>query len=132
MNGIVAQRLGALGYSYAPDGTVVFAPGEEQVATGYSTGTVFSSGAGLPASSGGGLTPTEAALVSQGITVGGKVATQAIVGTPTMTYNPLTGQYTATGGATLPSTLGLTTTLTEYLPYLLLAGGLFLVLSMRR
>lgn len=80
-------------------------------------------------SSSGGLTTADASVLSAAITAAGKVGTQAIVGTPTLTYNPLTGQYTATGGATIPSSLGLTTAITSYLPLILLAGGAILLFS---
>lgn len=100
-----------------PGGSTPFSPTESSIiATG-----------NIPAS--GSLSAQNAALLSQAITTAGKVGTQAIIGTPTLTYNPLTGQYEATGGATLPSTLGLTSALTSYLPLILLAGGAILLFS---
>jgi hypothetical protein len=80
--------------------------------------------------SGGSLSPSELNLISSAITTGGALANKALTPTPTVTYNPATGQYTATGGAALPSSLtsGLGS-LTAYLPILLLGGGLLLVVS---
>jgi hypothetical protein len=54
----------------------------------------------------------EAALLAQGISTAGVLGKQAIIGTPTLTYNPATGQYTATGGATLPTGLSLSSLFT--------------------
>jgi hypothetical protein len=121
---IVDQRLGQLDYTaadYAPD---EYSP----VSSPFYSNSPVSAVSAL--SSPGGLTPTEAALISQGITTAGKVGTQAIIGTPTLTYNPATGQYTATGGATLPATTALTSELTSYLPLLLLGGAAILLFSM--
>ena len=62
------------------------------------------------------------------------MGTQAIIGTPTVTYNPVTGTYSATGGATIPtgaieaSSIG--STISAYLPYILIGGALILVVSM--
>ena len=78
----------------------------------------------------GSISPQDAALLSTAITTAGKVGTQAIIGTPTETYNPLTGQYTATGGAVLPASIGLDSTISSYLPLILLGGGLILIISM--
>jgi len=80
-------------------------------------------------SSGSSLTPTEAALISQGITTAGVVGRQAIVGSPTLTYNPATGQYTASGGATLPvgSIAASSALSTLFSPTVLLLGGALLL-----
>jgi hypothetical protein len=78
----------------------------------------------------GSISPQDAALLSTAITAAGKVGTQAIIGTPTLTYNPETGTYTATGGATVPTSLGLTTAITSYLPLILLGGGAILLVSL--
>lgn len=82
----------------------------------------------------GSISPQDALLLSSAITAAGKVGTQAIIGTPTVTYNPITGTYSATGGAAIPtgaieaSSIG--AAFTEYLPYLLIGGALILVISM--
>jgi hypothetical protein len=83
-----------------------------------------------PSGSPGGLTPADASVLSAAITAAGKVGTQAIIGTPTLTYNPLTGQYTATGGATIPTSAALSSEISSYLPLILLAGGAVLIFSM--
>jgi hypothetical protein len=84
-----------------------------------------------PGGSGAGwLTPSEASVISTGITTAGRVATTDIVGGPQLTYNPATGQYTATGGATIPSSSILASSIASYLPLALLAGGAILLFSM--
>jgi hypothetical protein len=97
-----------------------------------STPGFYAPSAPVGSSSSGGISASDAALLSTAITTAGKVGTQAIVGTPTVTYNPLTGTYMATGGAAIPAGLTTSTAITEYLPYLLLFGGIFLVISMGR
>jgi len=85
------------------------------------------------AASGSGFTSAqEAALLAQGISTAGVLGKQAIIGSPTLTYNPATGQYTATGGATLPTSLGLSSTLTSLLsnPLVLLGIVGLVVFSM--
>jgi hypothetical protein len=124
LNGMVDRRFAGLGYSYtaadyAPD---QYSPYLNPSYSAYGTPAI------APSSSG--LSPTDAALISQGIATAGKIGTQAIVGTPTVSFNPATGMYTATGGATLPSASVLGSTLSAYLPYLLLGGGVLLVVSM--
>src|SRR5271157_4715470 len=77
----------------------------------------------LPGSSGGGLTTMEANLLSQAINVGGQIGVRAVSPTPMVTYNAATGQYTATGGAVLPSGVASSTflaSLSSYLPLILL------------
>ena len=133
MNRMIDQRFATLGYGYT---AADYAPDQYSPTTSpfYSDNPVSAISALSPSSYGGsssgGLTPADASVISAAISAAGKVGTQAIIGTPQVTYNPLTGQYTATGGATLPSTLGLTTSLTAYLPYILLGGGLLLVVMM--
>lgn len=82
----------------------------------------------------GSISPQDAALLSSAITAAGKVGTQAIIGTPTVTYNPTTGTYMATGGAAIPSqaiaTSSFFSSLDSYLPLILLFGGVYLVLTM--
>jgi hypothetical protein len=75
----------------------------------------YGSGSLLPAGSSGssGFTAAqEAALLSQGISTAGVLGKQAIIGSPSLTYNPATGQYVATGGATLPTGLSLSSLFT--------------------
>lgn len=148
LRGLGILRLGQFDVSSIPDNTVISDPniydlpgentpiGIEQ--TPLSNPSEFPSISAILAPSGasssssgvpGGLTTADANVISAAITAAGKVGTQAIVGTPTLTYNPLTGQYTATGGATIPSSLGLTTAITSYLPLILLAGGAILLFS---
>src|ERR1700691_1186570 len=83
----------------------------------------------IQASPSGGLTTADASVISAAITAAGKVGKQAIIGTPTLTYNPATGTYVATGGATVPTSAALTSELSEYLPLILLAGGAILLFS---
>jgi hypothetical protein len=91
---------------------------------------------GVPVSGGltpGGLTPAEAAVLTSGINTAGVLGKQALTPVPSVTYNPTTGLYSATGGAALPAGLGLsglTSSLTSFLPWLLLGGGLLLVVSL--
>jgi hypothetical protein len=135
----MGKRFAQLGYSYAyPEDTAA-----DQAL--YNSGTVYmpaSSSAGgpsaLPAGSSlsipgsGAITPSEAALISQGITTAGKIGTQAIIGTPTVTYNAATGQYTATGGATIPAGSIAANSIFQTLlspTVLLLGGGLLVVLA---
>jgi hypothetical protein len=77
----------------------------------------------------GSISAQNAGLLSTAITTAGKVGTQAIIGSPTLTYNPATGQYTATGGATIPSSLSISSAISSYLPIILLGGGLLLLVS---
>jgi hypothetical protein len=107
-----------------PTGTL--APGVTPTAGTNPYPTGYNPNAGTP----GGLTPADAAVLSSAITAAGKVGTQAIIGSPSLTYNPETGTYTATGGAALPSGLGISTAISEYLPLILLAGGAILLFSM--
>ena len=72
----------------------------------------------------------DAALLSTAITTAGKVGTQAIIGTPTVSYNPATGAYTATGGATLPTATALTSELSSYLPLILLGLAAVVIIPM--
>jgi hypothetical protein len=116
---LINRNLGRLGYydggTYYPD-TVPAPP------------SVLPSGGG--SGSGGGFTTAqETSLISSAINAAGKVGTQAIIGAPSLTYNPLTGTYTASGGATIPSSLGLSTALSSYLPLILLAGGALVLVS---
>jgi hypothetical protein len=112
-------------YSDATGGFTPFAP--SAAASLYESPS--SAAYGTPAIPGS-ISPQDAALLSTAITTAGKVGTQAIIGTPTETYNPLTGQYTATGGAVLPASIGLDSTISSYLPLILLGGGLILIISM--
>jgi hypothetical protein len=85
--------------------------------------------------SSGGLTTQDAALISQAITTGGVLASKALTPVPTVTYNPATGFYSATGGATLPSSIAtsqVTSELSAYLPLILLGGGAILLISMMK
>jgi len=100
--------------------------------TGVPFGTTNTSGAGYgtsPSGVPGGLTTADANVISAAINAAGKVGTQAIIGTPSLTYNPLTGTYTATGGAAIPSSLGLSTAISQYLPLILLGGAAILLVS---
>jgi hypothetical protein len=94
------------------------------------------SGGGLSPSGSGAISATNAALLSQAIATAGKVGTQAIIGSPSLTYNPATGTYTASGGAALPTgqiaSAEIGTELTSFLPLLLIGGAVFLVISMAR
>lgn len=122
LRGIVASRLGQI--DYGSGGSFY----DEQ--TGYSF-----PGAGSIASSGGGLTPAETSLISTGIATTGALVNRALTPTPYSSYNALTGQYTAVGGAALPSGLSssaLSSSLTSYLPLILLAGGAVLLVSLMK
>ena len=118
---LIAQRLGQIDYTSGgayDTSTGVFVP--------LNPGT-------SPVSSAGGITPSEAALLSQAINVGGQIGVRAVSPTPMVTYNAATGQYTATGGAVLPSGVASSTflaSLSSYLPLILLGGGALLVVSM--
>jgi hypothetical protein len=83
----------------------------------------------------GSISPQDAMLLSSAITAAGKVGQQAIIGTPQLSYNAATGQYLATGGATIPSSLitgsALSSTLsTLFSPTVLLLGAGLLVVLM--
>jgi len=129
-NRLVDRRFAALGYSYTVDTSdfqytnpITGAP------TGYQPPPVTAYGY----SGGGALSPADAALISQGISTGGLLAAKALTPVPTVSYNAATGQYLATGGATLPGGISsplLQSELSNYLPYILLIGGLVLVVSM--
>ena len=119
LSGMVTARLGQIDY-------------DASVAAG--TYTPYNSPYSLtPVSSGGGLSTTDAQLLSQGIATAGALGVRALTPTPTVTYNPYTGAYSATGGAALPtSSIASSLTSSEissYLPLLLLAGGAFLLIS---
>jgi hypothetical protein len=123
MLGMSIKQHDALGYYYtAADGSTSWIPDAP-----LPTYPSVPSG-----TSPGGISPTDAALLSTAITTAGKVGTQAIIGTPTVTYNPTTGTYQATGGAALPTGLTSSAVFSSYFPYLLLFGGIFLVISMGR
>ena len=138
MNGIVDARLRGLGYytaaDYAPDQySPVNSPFyADNPVSAISSLSIPAAGSSVP----GGISPQDAALLSSAITAAGKVGTQAIIGTPTVTYNPVTGTYSATGGATIPtgaieaSSIG--SALSTYLPYILIGGVLILVVSMAK
>jgi hypothetical protein len=119
------------GYVLNADGSLATDINANPIATpGYTPGSSIGiPGYGAGAASPGGITPTEAALLSNAITTAGKVGTQAIIGTPTLTYNPLTGTYSASGGATIPTSLVTSATISQYLPLILLAGGAVLLFS---
>lgn len=111
---------------YAPSNPSDFSPASSSSNSfGYGTSAVPDS-----------ISPQDAALLSTAITTAGKVGTQAIIGTPQVTYNPVTGTYTATGGAAIPSqaiaTSSLLSSFESYLPLILLAGGIYLVFTMGR
>jgi hypothetical protein len=93
-----------------------------------STGTI--------APSSGGISPSDAAIISSAITAAGRVGTQAIIGSPSVTYNPITGTYTATGGAAIPTQAiagtEIDSTIESFLPLLLLGGAAFLIVSLAR
>jgi hypothetical protein len=97
------------------------------------SGSVLSPGGSFAPS---GLTPLDASLISQGITSGTLLASKALTPTPTVTYNPLTGAYTSTGGAVMPSSitgsLGSLGSLSAYLPYLLIGGVLIAAVSLMK
>lgn len=97
--------------------------------TGLYSGSVLSPGGSYAAS--GGLTPGDLSLISQGISSGTLLAAKALTPTPSVTYNPTTGTYSAVGGAALPSSItsGLGS-LGAYLPYLLIGGVLIAAVSM--
>jgi hypothetical protein len=105
---------------YAPSNPSDFSPSSNNT-YGYGTSAVP-----------GSISPQDAALLSTAITTAGKVGTQAIIGTPTLTYNPETGQYTATGGATIPTSTALFSSIESYLPLILLGVGVYLVFTMGR
>jgi hypothetical protein len=93
----------------------------------------FSAGGGFAPSSG--LTPLDATLISQGITSGALLASKALTPTPSVTYNPITGAYSSVGGAALPSSLSLSSSLgsmSAYLPYLLIGGVLIAAVSLMK
>ena len=81
------------------------------------------------------LSPTDASLISTGITTAGQIAVKALTPVPTVTYNPATGLYTSSGvvGASAAPGLGTlfaSSSLSSYLPLLLLGGGLLVVVMM--
>ena len=138
MNGIIDARFRGLGYytaadyapdTYSPSTSPFYASNPVAAVSSLAPSSIYGTSA-VP----GSISPQEAALLSQAISSAGQVGQQAIIGTPQVTYNPLTGQYTATGGAALPtgaieaSSIG--TAFTEYLPYILIGGALILVVSM--
>lgn len=81
----------------------------------------------------------DTALIDQGIISGAAVLQTALAPVPTVSYNTVTGQYTATG-ANATSAPGLanylgtsTTALTSYLPLLLIGGlGLAAVMMLKK
>jgi hypothetical protein len=125
MLGLMNAHLRGLSDSYVsadwsnPDQPTLITSPVVTVSPGYTGGGI---------SSGGGLTPTEASLISQGISTAGAIGVRAVSPTPTLTYGP-NGTIIATGGATVPTSLIASTTLTEYLPYLIGGGLLFLLVS---
>lgn len=129
--GLMDRRLGQMDYTAAD-----YAPDQYSPVTSpfYANNPVAAVSALSPSGYGssvpsGGISAADAALLSTAITTAGKVGTQAIIGTPTLTYNPATGTYTATGGATVPTSSILTSSIESYLPLILLAGGAFLLIS---
>jgi hypothetical protein len=120
LEGILSARLGQLLYD---DGTSVpsySSPFDTSTPAGQATwGSILAT-----PSSGGGLTTQEAQLISQGITTGGALASKALTPTPTVSYNPATGTYTATGGAALPAGLGLSSSLSSLFSSPLLLLGI--------
>ena len=128
LSNVVSSRLGQLTYdssgnAYDLNGNLIY---------NASTGTVASSW-NLPGStpisstSSGLTTAQEAQLLSQGISTAGILGAKALTPVPTVTYNPYTGAYSATGGAALPtSSIASSLTSSEissYLPLLLLLGA---------
>jgi len=70
-----------------------------------------------------GWTPTqEAQVLTSAINAAGAVGVRAVSPTPTLTYNPATGQYTATGGAVLPAGLSFSSLFSNPLALLAIAG----------
>jgi hypothetical protein len=125
----VRGRLGKLGQDDSTDwGTAAF---PDDTPPAYNAPISMPSVIASPTSNG--LSPSEINLITQGISTAGALGVKALTPTPTVTYNPATGQYSATGGATLPASLtsGLGS-LTAYLPILLLGGGLLVVVSMMK
>jgi hypothetical protein len=140
MDRVLRTRLRGLGYGYDSSGEPfqpVLTPSSggsynDLFGNSFPSNPTALSPTGGGISAGGGLTPSSAALLSQAINTAGVVAKSAVTPTPMVTYNPLTGQYEATGGAALPSGLMTSTALTSYLPLLLLGGGLLLVVVMAK
>jgi hypothetical protein len=140
-NGILDRHLGRLGQDYTqeeaaadwntPDTPLTLNPTTGLPLSPYGSSSIYGTSA-VP----GSISPQEAQILSQAIASAGQVGTQAIIGTPTVSYNAATGQYTATGGATIPGGLVTGTQLTEdftaYLPYILIGGVLILVVSMAK
>jgi hypothetical protein len=128
---LINQRLSRLGYGYT---AADYAPDQY---SSYANPSYSAYGSVPPlvsaSPSAGGLTPAEAQVLTAGIQATGTDVKQAIIGTPTVTYNPVTGAYQATGGASFPAgiaTAGLSTEIESYLPLILLAGGAILLFSM--
>ena len=122
--GLIDRRLRGLGYSY----TTTDDSGNP-ITVNTSTWAITPGGPGSSIPSGG-ISAQDAALLSTAITTAGKVGTQAIIGTPTVSYNPATGAYTATGGATLPTATALTSELSSYLPLILLGLAAVVIIPM--
>ena len=86
------------------------------------------------------LPPNDASILSQAIQTAGQVATTALTPqpvTPSVTYNPTTGFYQSIGGASSSNSSGLggalsSSSLGSYLPWLLIAGGILLVVTLRK
>jgi hypothetical protein len=122
--GALYRRLGQINYAdFTVDGIPISTLPQPIIST--------------PAPGTPGWTPAlQAGLLSQTIATAGNVAARAVSPTPSVTYNPATGQYVATGGATLPAGLALGSTFTSLFsnPLVLLgiAGIAVVVMVSRR
>lgn len=134
------RRLGQLDWgslATAPDDTSSVILPTTPPAPGWQPnwGTSIPGSSTSPGSSTPGWTPAqEAAVITSGINAAGAIGVRAVSPTPSVTYNPATGQYVATGGASLPGGLALGTSLTGLFtnPLVLIALVAGVVLVSRR
>lgn len=89
------------------------------------------SAAPIAGTSAPGISTLDAGLLNNLISTAGGVAARAVSPTPSVSVGP-GGVITATGGAQIPTSLLTDTTITSYLPILLLAGGAYLIISLMK
>jgi hypothetical protein len=123
LDGLLSARLGQMDYDDGVTVPTYNSPYDTSTPAGQANWASVLSPNQSP-SSGGGLTTAEAQLISQGITTGGQLASKALTPVPTVTYNPATGMYSATGGAALPAGLGLSSSLSSLFSSPLLLLGI--------
>lgn len=131
---IVSQRLAQLDYTLPIDVSGELTPVPY---TPISSPIIPSSTPTMPT-----LAPSSSApatnwtnILTSAINASGAIGVQALKPTPSVTYNPATGVYSATGGATLPtniSSLSSLSSMGSFLPLLLLGGVVLVVVSMAR